>query len=157
MSGIAVRITVNGRAREATVAAETLLLDLLRDGLDLTGTHAGCRTGHCGACTVLLDGKTVKSCTVLAARADGAELTTIEGLAQGGELHPLQQAFWDEHAFQCGFCTPGLLLSAVELLAHSPHPDEPAIRRALAGTLCRCTGYDNAIRAVQRAAAGGST
>ncbi len=155
MTRMVVGATVNGIAREVEVDAATTLLDLLRDGLDLTGTHAGCRTGHCGACTVMLDGRAVKSCTVLAGRANGAAVITIEGIAPDGNLHPVQQAFCDEHAFQCGFCTPGMLLCAIELLDSEPDPSEQEIRRALAGNLCRCTGYQNAIRAVQRVAGRG--
>jgi carbon-monoxide dehydrogenase small subunit len=143
--------TVNGRDVQTEIEPRELLVDTLRDSLNLTGTHVGCGTGHCGACTVLLNGRAVKSCTVLAESAAGGDIVTIEGLGRNGTLHPLQQAYWDEHAFQCGFCLPGMLLAAVELLEYDPEPDEQAVRDALAGNLCRCTGYQNAIRAVSRA------
>ena len=147
-----VRLAVNGEAREVTLEPGLLLLDLLRDRLDLKGTHAGCLTGDCGACTVLLDGRTAKSCTILAASAAGAEITTLEGLGSPERLHPVQQAFWDAHGFQCGFCLPGMVFAAVELLGEDPAPDEAAVRRALSGNLCRCTGYQSQVAAVLAAA-----
>ena len=149
---LAVRMTVNGSPTEQVVAARMLLVHFLRDALGLKGTNVGCDTSSCGACTVLLDGESVKSCTVLAVQADGAEVTTIEGLAREGELHPVQQAFQEQHALQCGYCTPGFVLAAVSLLDEHPQPSEAAIRHALEGNLCRCTGYHNIVRAVQAAA-----
>jgi carbon-monoxide dehydrogenase small subunit len=143
---------VNGRPVEAMVEARLLLVYWLRDHLGLTGTHIGCETGQCGSCAVLLDGRPVKSCTLLAAQADDAAITTVEGLAGPGELHPLQQAFIEEHGLQCGFCTPGFLISAAALLDETPHPTEAEVREALHGNLCRCTGYQNIVRAVLRAA-----
>jgi aerobic-type carbon monoxide dehydrogenase small subunit (CoxS/CutS family) len=143
-----IRLTVNGDERRVEVEPGLLLVDLLRDGLGLKGTHTGCLTGDCGACTVLLDGRSAKACTVLAASAAGATVTTLEGLARNGELHPVQRAFWEEHGFQCGFCLPGMVLAAVELLEASPTPDESEVRRALSGTLCRCTGYQSQVAAV---------
>lgn len=153
-----VRITVNGRDHEDEVEPRLLLSHYLRDVLDLTGTHVGCETSLCGACTVLVDGEAVKSCTVLAVQADGSEVTTIEGLSDGdpGEaegLHPLQRAFWEEHGLQCGFCTPGMILAAHELLREHPDPTDDQIRHGLEGNLCRCTGYENIVRAVRSAAA----
>jgi aerobic carbon-monoxide dehydrogenase small subunit len=148
-----VEITVNGTPRAAEVEGRTLLVQFLRDQLGLTGTHVGCETSQCGACTVLLDGEAVKSCTVLAAQAEGHEVTTIEGLAPRGMLHPIQQAFWEEHGLQCGYCTPGIVISTVSLLADDPDPDEATIRHALEGNLCRCTGYHNIVKSVQSAAA----
>jgi aerobic carbon-monoxide dehydrogenase small subunit len=148
----AITLTVNGRAHRHDVEPRTLLVHYLRDTLHLTGTHVGCDTSQCGACTVLLDGHAVKSCTLLAAQADGSAVTTIEGLAKGSELHPVQDAFWHEHGLQCGFCTPGMVISAVDLLARNPDPSEDDIRRGLEGNLCRCTGYHNIVKAVQRAA-----
>ena len=147
-----VRVTVNGEPRESEVEARLLLVHYLRDVLGLTGTHVGCDTTNCGACTVLLDGDAVKSCTVLAAQADGAEVTTIEGLGQHGRLHPMQEAFWQEHGLQCGYCTPGMIVSATALLARNPNPTEEEIRKGLEGNLCRCTGYHNIVKAVQAAA-----
>jgi carbon-monoxide dehydrogenase small subunit len=151
---IPVRMTVNGVPRIATVAARTLLVHFLRDHLHLTGTHVGCDTTQCGACTVDLDGVAVKSCTVLAAQADGHEVTTIEGLApdKAGGLHPVQQAFQDEHGLQCGYCTPGMVMAVRQLLADDPDPGEADIRHALAGNICRCTGYQNIVAAAARAA-----
>jgi carbon-monoxide dehydrogenase small subunit len=149
---IAVKATVNGVERSATVEPRTLLVSLLRDEFGLTGTHTGCETGQCGACTVLIDGEAVKSCMVLAAQADGVEITTIEGLAPQGQLHPIQRAFWEEHGLQCGYCTPGVLLSTAALLRHNPQPDETEIRHALEGNICRCTGYHNIVTSVQSAA-----
>ncbi|HEX6989019.1 MAG TPA: (2Fe-2S)-binding protein [Bacillota bacterium] len=148
-----VRIKVNGEVHEHEVEPRLLLVQYLRDVLGLTGTHVGCDTSHCGACTVLLDGEAVKACTVLAVQADGSEVVTIEGLAQGGRLHPLQEAFWEHHGLQCGYCTPGMIMSALDLLTRHPDPDEETIRRGLEGNLCRCTGYQNIVRAVQAAAA----
>lgn len=150
---ILVRVRVNGEPREAVVEPRTLLVEFLRDHLNLTGTHIGCDTTYCGACTVLLNGRTVKSCTLFAPMADGGEITTVEGLAKNGELHPVQQAFADCHGLQCGYCTPGLLLSTVHLLAKNAHPTDQEIRKAVAGNTCRCTGYQNVLRAVRAAAA----
>jgi len=147
---ISVALTVNGKAVAAEVPARTLLVDLLRDRLRLTGTHVGCDTAQCGACTVLLDGKPVKSCNVLAVQAQGGEVTTIEGLATHGELHPMQAAFKQHHGLQCGFCTPGMVLTAVGLAAENPDATESEIREALDGNFCRCTGYHNIVKAVQQ-------
>ena len=147
-----VTINVNGQARTQEVEARTLLVHFLRDGLGLTGTNVGCDTSQCGACTVILDGQAVKSCTVLALQADGSSVTTIEGLAQNGQLHPMQTAFWEKHGLQCGFCTPGMILTAVDLLNRNPHPTDEEIRQGLEGNLCRCTGYENIVRAVKAAA-----
>jgi aerobic carbon-monoxide dehydrogenase small subunit len=147
-----ITLKVNGTQHEHDVEPRVLLVHYLRETLSLTGTHVGCDTSQCGACTVLLDGRTVKSCTVLAVQADGSEVKTVEGLAQEGKLHPLQESFWEEHGLQCGFCTPGMLMAACGLLASNPHPDEHAIRRGLEGNLCRCTGYHNIVKAVQLAA-----
>ncbi len=150
---IAITVRVNERDYVERVAPRLLLSDFLRHQLGLTGTHVGCEHGVCGACTVLLDGAAVRSCLLLAVQADGARITTVEGLAHDGEpLHPVQEAFREMHGLQCGFCTPGVLLSAVELLRDTPHPDDATIRRGLAGNLCRCTGYQNIVRAVRRAA-----
>jgi aerobic carbon-monoxide dehydrogenase small subunit len=149
---VAVRLTVNGEAREASVEPRLLLVHFLRETLDLTGTHIGCDTSSCGACTVILDGLPVKSCTIFAVQVDGAEIRTVEGLEQNGVLHPIQQAFWDEHGLQCGFCTPGMMLTSVALLESNPTPSEAEIRRAISGNLCRCTGYVNIIKSVQAAA-----
>ena len=146
-------ITVNGVRREAEVEPRELLVYFLREQLGLTGTTVGCDTSSCGACTVLLDGESVKSCTVLAVQADGSEVTTIEGLASNGALHPVQEAFHAHHALQCGYCTPGMVMAAVSLLAEQPNPSEEEIRHALEGNLCRCTGYVNIVKAVQAAAA----
>jgi aerobic carbon-monoxide dehydrogenase small subunit len=147
-----VELEVNGARRAAEVESRTLLVTLLRDHLGLTGTHVGCETSQCGACTVLLDGKAVKSCTILAAQAAGHAVTTIEGLAPSGMLHPVQQAYWEEHGLQCGYCTPGMVLSTLALLAEDPNPTEEAIRHGLEGNICRCTGYHNIVRSVQSAA-----
>jgi len=147
-----VTITVNGIPSEAEVEPRLLLVHHLRDDLGLTGTNIGCDTSSCGACTVLLDGESVKSCTVLAAQADGHAVTTIEGLADGPELHPLQKAFHEQHALQCGFCTPGMVMASASLLKDDPDPSEDAVRRGLEGNLCRCTGYENIVRAVLAAA-----
>jgi len=147
-----IRLHVNDRAYEGTVESRTSLADFLRDGLDLTGTHVGCEHGVCGACTVLLDGEPVRSCLLLAIQVDGARLTTVEGLADGERLHPLQQAFWDHHGLQCGFCTPGILLTAKALLDDNPHPTDEQIREAISGNLCRCTGYHFIVEAIRAAA-----
>ena len=150
---VRVQATVNGERRESEVEARTLLVHWLRDELGLTGTHVGCDTSTCGACTVHLNGEAVKSCTVLAVQADRAEVTTIEGMGGEGALHPLQEAFWEHHGVQCGYCTPGMIMAAADLLARNPDPSEHDIRDALAGNLCRCTGYQNIVKAVQSAAA----
>jgi len=147
-----VAITVNGARHELELEPRELLVYVLRERLGLTGTNVGCDTSSCGACTVLLDGESVKSCTLLGVQADGAEITTIEGLARNGELHPVQQAFHESHALQCGYCTPGMVLATVSLLAESSHPSEEEIRSALDGNLCRCTGYHNIVKAVQAVA-----
>jgi carbon-monoxide dehydrogenase small subunit len=149
---VPVRVTVNGEAHEAEVEPRLLLAHYLRDHLGLTGTHIGCDTTSCGACTVHLDGEAVKSCTVLAVQADGAQVTTIEGLASGEELHPLQRAFWEHHGLQCGYCTPGMIMVAADLLARNPSPTEQDVRHGLEGNLCRCTGYHNIVEAVLAAA-----
>lgn len=146
-------MTVNGRAVSADVEPRTLLVHFIREDLRLTGTHVGCETGYCGACTVLVDGKSVKSCTMLAVQAEGASLTTIEGLARDDELHPVQEGFWERHGLQCGFCTPGMILSSVALLQDNANPTEDEIRHGIEGNLCRCTGYHNIVRAVEFAAA----
>ena len=147
-----VRLKVNGRERAHEVEPRLLLVHYLRDVVGLTGTHIGCETSICGACTVLVDGKAVKSCTLLAAQADGAEITTIEGLAKNGTLHPVQEGFWEEHGLQCGFCTPGMILAGAALLDASPNPSEQEIRHAIAGNLCRCTGYQHIVNSIQSAA-----
>jgi carbon-monoxide dehydrogenase small subunit len=152
MSTHQIRVTVNGEAREAGVEARLLLVHFLRDTLGLTGTHIGCDTSNCGACTVIVDGRSAKSCTMLAVSADGADVQTIEGVADGATLHPLQQAFWDQHGLQCGFCTPGMIMQAKYLLAQNPDPSEAEIREGIAGNLCRCTGYVNIVKAIQQAA-----
>jgi aerobic-type carbon monoxide dehydrogenase small subunit (CoxS/CutS family) len=155
MSGVEkmnVRIRVNGEAREALVEPRTLLVDFLRENLNLTGTHIGCDTTYCGACTVLLNGRTVKSCTLFAPMADGGEITTVEGLSTDGRLHPVQNAFAECHGLQCGFCTPGLVLSTIHLLKKNAKPSEKQIRKAIAGNTCRCTGYQNILKAIRMAA-----
>jgi carbon-monoxide dehydrogenase small subunit len=149
---VPVRLNVNGAEHSLEVEPRLLLVHALRDHLGLTGTHVGCDTSNCGACTVHLDGKAVKSCTVLAVQADDASITTIEGMAQNGELHPLQEAFWNDHALQCGYCTPGMIMAAAGLLAENPNPNEEEVRHALEGNLCRCTGYQNIVKAVLDAA-----
>jgi carbon-monoxide dehydrogenase small subunit len=149
---VRVSVTVNGRQQSAEVEPRLLLVHFLRDTLGLTGTHVGCDTSNCGACTVHLDGESVKSCTVLAVQADGAEVRTIEGMAAATDLHPLQEGFWAEHGLQCGYCTPGMIMAAADLLARNPDPSEQEIREGLAGNLCRCTGYHNIVKAVQHAA-----
>jgi carbon-monoxide dehydrogenase small subunit len=152
---VRVSITVNGVRQESEIESRLLLVHYLRDHLGLTGTHIGCDTTNCGACTVHLDGEAVKSCTVLAAQADGAEVTTVEGLAKDGELHPVQQAFWDNHGLQCGYCTPGMIMAAADLLKRNPNPSEEEVRHGLEGNLCRCTGYHNIVKAVLDAAGKG--
>ena len=147
-----VTVTVNGKQVERAVEPRTLLVHFLREELGLTGTNIGCDTSQCGACTVHMNGMAVKSCTVLAVQAEGSEVTTIEGLAQNGTLHPMQQAFWDLHGLQCGFCTPGMIMAAVKLVENNPNMSEAEIRYGLEGNLCRCTGYQNIVRAVQQAA-----
>ncbi|WP_419165531.1 (2Fe-2S)-binding protein [Candidatus Palauibacter sp.] len=147
-----ISVTVNGEAHAAEVESRTLLVHLIRDELRLTGTHIGCDTTHCGACTVLLDGKPTKSCTVLAVQADGAEIGTVEGLAGADGMHALQEGFWEKHGLQCGFCTPGMLMTGAALLEENPNPSEAEIREAISGNLCRCTGYVNIVKAVQYAA-----
>ncbi len=146
-----IRVKVNGLEREGEVEARTLLVHFLRDNLGLTGTHIGCDTTNCGACTILLDGRAVKCCTILAVQADGREIRTVEGLEQGGKLHPVQEGFIEEHGLQCGFCTPGMLMTSVALLQRNPNPTEDEIRHAISGNLCRCTGYVNIVKAVQYA------
>ena len=153
MTTHAITITVNGRKREATVPARMLLSDCLRHTLGLPGTHVGCEHGVCGACTVIMDGRTVRSCLTFAVQADGSQLTTIEGLANESQLHPIQEAFWEEHGLQCGFCTPGMLMAANELLSANPNPSDDEIREAISGNLCRCTGYTQIINAIRSAAA----
>jgi len=150
--GVDVSITVNGRSYEREVEPRLLLVHFLRDQLGLTGTHVGCDTSTCGACTVRLDGATVKSCTVFAFQADGAEVQTIEGLAADGELHPLQRAFHEQHGLQCGYCTPGMIMAATAILERHPQPTDEQIRKGLEGNLCRCTGYQNIVAAVKAAA-----
>ena len=147
-----IEVTVNGQPRTADVEARLLLAHFLRQILGLTGTHLGCDTTSCGACAVLVDGTPVKSCTMLAVQANGAEITTVEGLEQGGQLHPIQQAFHEEHGLQCGFCTPGMMLTSVALLKENPNPSDEEIRWAISGQICRCTGYQNIVKAVHHAA-----
>ena len=150
---VKVRIRVNGEDREAEVEPRLLLVHFIREDLGLTGTHIGCDTTHCGACTVVMDGRPIKSCTVFAVQADGREITTVEGLEQDGKLHPIQEGFWQEHGLQCGFCTPGMMMTSQVLLQNNSNPSEAEIRRAISGNLCRCTGYVNIVKAVQYAAA----
>ncbi len=147
-----VKVTVNGVAHSHEVEPRLLLVHLLRDVLGLTGTHVGCDTSNCGACTILMNGKAIKSCTLLAVQADGASLTTVEGLAQDGNLHPIQEGFWEEHGLQCGFCTPGMMMTALDLLQRTPDPTEEQIRMGLEGNLCRCTGYQHIVNSIQHAA-----
>jgi carbon-monoxide dehydrogenase small subunit len=147
-----IRLTVNGKERTGEVEPRTLLVHFLRDHLGLTGTHVGCDTSQCGACVVTVNGRTTKSCTMLAVQADGAEVRTIEGLAQDGAYHPVQEGFWEKHGLQCGYCTPGMIMSSVSLLERNPNPSEDEIRHELEGNICRCTGYENIVRAVQYAA-----
>lgn len=152
MANIAITITVNGEEHSVEIEPRLLLVHLIRENLNLTGTHIGCDTSNCGACTVLLDGKAVKSCTIFAVQVNGRQLQTVEGLEQNGELHPLQEGFWEEHGLQCGFCTPGMLMTAAELLEKNSNPGEDDIRQAISGNLCRCTGYVNIVKSVQYAA-----
>ena len=147
-----VKLTVNGKAVSVDVEDRTLLVHLLRENLNLTGTHIGCDTTQCGACTVLVDGRSAKSCTIFAVQADGSTVTTIEGLAQNGDLHPLQEGFWEEHGLQCGYCTPGMIMAAVTLLKDNPKPSEREIREGISGNFCRCTGYQHIVAAVEYAA-----
>ena len=151
---VAIRVKVNGKEHKLQVEPRLLLVEFLRENLDLTGTHVGCDTSYCGACTVLLNGKAVKSCTVLAVHADGGEVLTVEGLAKNGELHPIQKAFGDAYGLQCGYCTPGLLISTYQLLQRNSNPSEKDIRKAIAGNTCRCTGYQNVFKAIKAAAKG---
>ncbi len=146
-----ITVTVNGKQHHSSVEPRMLLVHYLREVLDLTGTHIGCDTSQCGACTVLLNGDSVKSCTVLAVQADGQEVTTIEGLATDDNLHPIQEGFWEKHGLQCGFCTPGMIMASYQLLKNNPTPTEAEIRKGLEGNICRCTGYQNIVRAVQYA------
>ncbi len=147
-----ISVTVNGQQHHSSVEPRMLLVHYLREELDLTGTHIGCDTSQCGACTVLVNGESVKACTMFAVQADGSEITTIEGLAPEGSLHPIQEGFWEKHGLQCGFCTPGMIMTSYNLLKNNPHPTEAEIRKALEGNICRCTGYQNIVRAVQFAA-----
>ena len=149
---VAIKVTVNGQTHEHEVEPRQMLVSYLREELGLTGTHVGCDTSNCGACTAIVNGQAVKVCTMLAAQADGAEITTIEGLAANGTLHPLQEAFRETHGLQCGFCTPGMIMAAWQLLEHNATPSDAEVRHALEGNFCRCTGYDNIIKAVQHAA-----
>ena len=149
---VAIQLKVNGKSYSVEVEPRTLLVELLRERLDLTGTHVGCDTTYCGACTVLFNGAAVKSCTMFAVQADGAEILTVEGLEKEGQLHPIQQAFGDAYGLQCGYCTPGLMLSTFQLLSHNSSPSERQIRKAIAGNTCRCTGYQNVFKAIQLAA-----
>ncbi len=153
MAKHAIRVKVNGGEHTAEIESRLLLVHFLREVLSLTGTHIGCDTTHCGACTVLLDGEPVKSCTVLAVQADGREVTTVEGLEKDGKLHPIQEGFWQEHGLQCGYCTPGMMITGYALLQSNPDPSETEIRQAISGNLCRCTGYVNIVKSVQHAAA----
>ncbi len=152
MAKHSITMTINGTEHSAEVDSRLLLVHLIRDELRLTGTHIGCDTTHCGACTVLIDGEPMKSCTVLAVQADGREIMTVEGLAENGNLHPLQEGFWEEHGLQCGYCTPGMLMTGYALLRRNPDPSEIEIREAISGNLCRCTGYVNIIKSVRHAA-----
>lgn len=152
MSKHTISLSVNGQEHTREVDARTLLVHFIREDLDLTGTHIGCDTTNCGACTVILDGQAVKSCTLFAVQANGREVETIEGIAQNGELHPLQEGFWEKHGLQCGYCTPGMIMSAKYLLAQNPNPTEGEIRQAISGNLCRCTGYNKIVEAIQYAA-----
>ena len=147
-----IRVKINGSDMEADVESRLLLVHCIRDVFGLTGTHIGCDTSHCGACTVHLDGKPIKSCTLFAVQADGCEIKTVEGLEQDGKLHPVQEGFWQEHGLQCGFCTPGMMMTSVALLEEKPNPTEDEIRLAISGNLCRCTGYVNIVKSIQYAA-----
>ena len=152
MTELHVALDVNGERREVDVEPRRLLVELIREDLNLTGTHVGCDTSQCGACTVHVDGRAVKSCTILAAQADGTSVLTIEGLSNGVDLHPLQTGFWEKHGLQCGFCTPGMIMVAADLIARNPDPSEQEIRHAIEGNICRCTGYQNIVTAIQAAA-----
>lgn len=152
MAKIPIRLTVNGKPCQAEVDARTLLVHFIREELELTGTKVGCDTSQCGACVVLMNGASIKSCTTLAVQADGAEITTIEGMATDGNLHPLQEAFWNNHGLQCGYCTAGMILASVDLLERNPHPTAEEVRNGLQGNLCRCTGYHNIVKSVLAAA-----
>ena len=152
IENVAIKVSVNGKPRSLNVEPRMLLVKFLREQLDLTGTHVGCDTTYCGACTVLMNGAAVKSCTIFAVQADGAEITTVEGLESAGQLHPIQKAFGDAYGLQCGYCTPGLMLSASQLLSRNKQPSEKDIRKAIAGNTCRCTGYQNVLKAIQLAA-----
>ncbi len=152
---VPIKVKVNGKAYELSVEPRMLLVEMIREDLDLTGTHIGCDTTYCGACTVLFNGLPVKSCTMFAVQADGAEITTVEGLEKDGQLHPLQQAFVERHGLQCGYCTPGMLMSGVYLLREHPHPTEQEMRKGIAGNTCRCTGYQNIFKAIEAAAGKG--
>jgi len=152
IENVAIKVSVNDKPRSLNVEPRMLLVEFLREQLDLTGTHVGCDTTYCGACTVLMNGAAVKSCTMFAVQADGAEITTVEGLEQDGQLHPIQKAFGDAYGLQCGYCTPGLMLSASQLLSHNRQPSEKDIRKAIAGNTCRCTGYQNIFKAIELAA-----
>jgi carbon-monoxide dehydrogenase small subunit len=156
IANLTLNLTINGKLVQAEVEPRTLLVEFLRDYLDLTGTHIGCDTSFCGACTVLLNGNAVKSCTLFAFQADGGEVLTVEGLIHDGKLHPVQQAFIDHHGLQCGYCTPGMIMSAIHLLGEKPHPTEAEIVKGLAGNCCRCTGYQNIIKSVAAAAQAGN-
>ena len=147
-----ISLTVNGQSREADVEPRRLLVELIREDFELTGTHVGCDTSQCGACTVHLDGRAIKSCTMLAVQADGSQVTTIEGMKTGDDLHPIQAAFWEKHGLQCGFCTPGMIMVAADLLARNTEPTDDEIRHALDGNICRCTGYHNIVAAIREAA-----
>lgn len=153
--GVGISVTVNGRVHQKEVEPRMLLVDFIREEVGLTGTNIGCDTSQCGACTIHMDGMAVKSCTALAVQADGVEITTIEGLAKNGELHPMQQAFWDHHGLQCGFCTPGMIMAATKMVEGNPNISEEDIRHGLEGNICRCTGYDNIVKAIQAASAAG--
>ena len=152
MANVPIRVTVNGRVHEAEVEPRTLLVHFIREQLGLTGTKIGCDTSQCGACVVMMNGATVKSCTCLAVQADGAEIGTIEGLATDGNLHPIQEAFWDNHGLQCGYCTAGMIMTAVELLERNPNPSSEEVRHGLEGNICRCTGYQNIVKSILAAA-----
>ena len=152
IENVPITVNVNGKSYSVSVEPRLLLVELLREKLDLTGTHVGCDTTYCGACTVVMNGKTVKSCTIFAVQADGAEILTVEGLAKEGSLHPIQKAFGDCYGLQCGYCTPGLMMSTYQLLSSNPQPDETQIRKAIAGNTCRCTGYQNIFKAIRAAA-----
>ena len=150
-----VKMTINGQTQSHEVEPRLLLVHYIRETVGLTGTHVGCDTSQCGACTILMNGQAVKACTVFTVQAEGAKITTIEGLAKNGELHPIQQGFWEKHGLQCGFCTPGMIMQSIDLIADNPDPTEDEIRLGLEGNLCRCTGYQNIVRAVRAAAAAG--